>query len=256
MALQIKGTYIRIAWVVFLFLVICGLFSAISNKKKASVDQLKVNINPIDGEFAMLTSQEVDNELVKTLGINVKGVPVGKLDLERIEAVVKTNPYVKDADVYVNTNNQLEVNLTQKIPILRVMDNNGNQYYLDDLGAKIPISKHYSPRVLIVSGGLPPYQSDFQTAGKSMLSNVFLLTKYINEHEFWKAMIDQIHVNGVGDILLIPQIGQQKILFGNIENIDEKFHRLELFYKEAMSTVGWNKYEILDVRFKGQVVCK
>jgi cell division protein FtsQ len=256
MAVQVKGTYIRVAWVVFILLVIYGLISAVANKKHAGVEELKVNIEPIDGEFALLTSQEVDNELVKTLGINVKGVPVGKLDLDRIEAVVKANPYVKDANVFVNANNQLEVNIEQKNPILRVMDTNGNQYYLDKFGAKIPISKHYSPRVLIASGGLPQYQADFLANGHNMLSNVFELTNFINENEFWKAMIDQIHVNGVGDIMLIPQIGQQKILFGNIENKEEKFHRLELFYKEGMSTVGWSKYEILDVRFKGQVVCK
>lgn len=256
MALKIKGVYVRIAWVVFILLVCIGILTAVSHKKKSVIEELKVNIQPIDGEFALLTSQEIDNSLVKSLGLNIKGMAIGKLDVGRVEAIVNENPYVAKANAFVNANNQLEVNITQRMPILRIMDANGNQYYLDNDGHRIPFSKSYSPRVMIVSGSLPPYDIEFQTAGKSMLLDVFTLSKYIQKNEFLNAMISQVHVNGLGDILLIPQIGQQKILFGNIDNMEEKFHRLEVFYKEGMSTVGWGKYSTLDVRFKGQVVCK
>ena len=41
-----------------------------------------------------------------------------------------------------------------------------------------------------------------------------------------------------------------------IERVEEKFAKLERFYRDGLSVVGWERYRVLDVRFSNQVVCR
>ena len=37
--------------------------------------------------------------------------------------------------------------------------------------------------------------------------------------------------------------------------MQEKFNKLEIFYKEGLNYMGWEKYETIKLDYKGQVVC-
>ena len=60
-------------------------------------------------------------------------------------------------------------------------------------------------------------------------------------------------------IKAFPKLGliktKQKIYFGNTDNMDNKFKKLELFYKNILPTKGWNYYESVNLKFKNQIVC-
>ena len=64
------------------------------------------------------------------------------------------------------------------------------------------------------------------------------MTKFIDEHPFWKAQIMQIHAEDNGDLTLIPRVGNQQIVFGKARNIEEKFSNLKLFYEKGISDKG------------------
>jgi hypothetical protein len=56
----------------------------------------------------------------------------------------------------------------------------------------------------------------FLTSDKpSSLKDVFNIMKYVSEDEFLSALIEQAHVenDSIGDIVLIPKIGQRKNSF-------------------------------------------
>ena len=53
---------------------------------------------------------------------------------------------------------------------------------------------------------------------------------------------------------MIPVVGNHLVKLGNGENIDEKFQRLMVFYKQVLSKTGFDKYKVIDVQYKGQVV--
>jgi hypothetical protein len=55
---------------------------------------------------------------------------------------------------------------------------------------------------------------------------------------------------------MIPKIGSQIIEFGNAADVEEKFNKLQLFYKNVMVKTGWSKYSIINVQYKNQVVAK
>jgi hypothetical protein len=43
-------------------------------------------------------------------------------------------------------------------------------------------------------------------------------------------------------------------VFGTGEDIDTKFRKLYIFYDDVLNKVGWNKYSIVNLSYKDQVV--
>jgi cell division protein FtsQ len=65
----------------------------------------------------------------------------------------------------------------------------------------------------------------------------------------------QIYVDENGELLLIPRVGDQKIVFGKTDNIIKKFDKLSLFYRKGIVGNGWKKYSTINLKFKNQIVC-
>ena len=53
---------------------------------------------------------------------------------------------------------------------------------------------------------------------------------------------------------IVPVIGDQRIIVGNVEGLKQKLNNLFVFYKNVLNRIGWDRYQVLDVRFDGQVV--
>jgi cell division protein FtsQ len=73
------------------------------------------------------------------------------------------------------------------------------------------------------------------------------------------AQVNQIYLREDGDFILIPQIGDQIIVFGQANSdseVVEKFEKLITFYKEGIQYEGWDKYSEINLKFNGQIVCK
>ena len=109
----------------------------------------------------------------------------------------------------------------------------------------MPLSDTFTARTLVISGNI-----NFTEKGA-----LFSLVKFIDEHAFWKAQIMQIHGEVNGDLILIPRVGYQQIIFGKAVNIEEKFSKLKLFYEKGISEKGWNNYLQINLKFKNQIVC-
>ena len=73
--------------------------------------------------------------------------------------------------------------------------------------------------------------------------------------DFWNDQIEQIYVNQNNDVELIPRVGEQVIMLGSFENFEEKLANLKLFYDQAVPKVGWDKYSIINLKYKDQIVC-
>ena len=78
--------------------------------------------------------------------------------------------------------------------------------------------------------------------------------------EFWRSEVVQITArttpSGALEVDLTPRSGRYTILFGRLEEVDRKFDKLLRFYRNGLSTLGWETYRTIDVRYGNQVVCK
>jgi cell division protein FtsQ len=90
---------------------------------------------------------------------------------------------------------------------------------------------------------------------KTSIYKIFRMVQFINKNNFWKAMIEEIFINKKGEIELFTKIGEQTVIFGDIDNMKEKFDNLFIFYKQGLNKVGWTKYKTLNLKYKNQIVC-
>jgi len=94
------------------------------------------------------------------------------------------------------------------------------------------------------------------TIKNSILKDIYSLVNYINDDNFWSAQIDQIWVDNNDEIDLIPRVGNQLVHLGSAANFVGKLRNLHAFYDKVLPEVGWNKYSLINLEFKDQIVCK
>jgi cell division protein FtsQ len=252
--MRISGKYIRLGWVAFFVIAGILLLAAVARRKNSVIKELKVEVKKSSDLEAMITDGHVEDLIKKAFGSNLVNTQIEDLEIGRVEQVLEQDPSVADADAYMDANNCLRVKIKQREPILRIRDNNGSDYYLDEKGKKFPWSKVFTPRILVATGSIPAYQEDYQAKENSTLKNLVVLTEFLKENEFWNTMIQQVYVTDKQEFILVPLVGSHKIMFGDIDNMEDKFHKLDIFYHQGLAYKGWQEYDAVDVRYKGQVV--
>ena len=163
--------------------------------------------------------------------------------LNDLEEILLKHPAVKKAEVYSNQQGVVNINLQQKKAIVRIKTTDAD-YYLDEDGLEMPLSKAYTPRVIVVSGD----------ANQQHHASIYAFIQKINKSEFWKSQITQLHFLG-DQVVLIPRVGNQKIHFGMLVNVTEKLANLYQFYKQAMPVKGWQTYSEISLKYNNQIVC-
>jgi len=143
----------------------------------------------------------------------------------------------------------------------------GESFYLDGTGHLLPLNPDFSARVMVANGNIPePYSKSVNYLEdsirqkdsilyKSVMNNLFTLGMFIMKDNFLKALIEEVYVDKNGEFELIPKLGNQLIIFGTTENMNDKFERLLIFYKKGLSITGWQRYNVINIKFKNQVIC-
>lgn len=204
-------------------------------KKRSVIKEVIVDIHHLaDGQNDLIKEKDVRLIVNRSLDEKVENKRREDLDVERIEQVLEQDPFIENAESFVDAAGNLNLKIFQREPILRIIDNNNLNYYLDKNGIKMPLSKYFSARVPIVTGAVPPYVSDFLLRKKYALKEVFNLVNILNADAFFAPMVQQIVVDAAGEFTIIPILGDQKIRIGTLDDIEEKLERLKTFYKEAM----------------------
>lgn len=249
-----------------LSLSIAALLGFVEHERKAlPCNTIEIKIDE-SNELFFIDKQDV-MEIIKLNGDSVIGQAMGEIDVHKLEKIINRNPSIENAHVYKTINGKVIVEIKQRTPLFRVFSMSGESYYIDKLGYFMPLSDKYTARVPVASGYIfEKYASNADVtiydvmandslASKTIIDDVFLLAEFISKDEFWNAQIDQIYVNIDRDIELVPRVGGHSIVFGNAENMKEKFDKLMLFYKKALPNVGWNEYKYINLKYKDQVIC-
>ncbi len=246
----------RASWLLALFFSIAIIVSSVGKRESSAVQSVEVTIKPLSGGSALIQKKDVEISLQRAFGGKLEGMPLSSMDVGWLEKALEEDPFILNADVYLDARSRVNVHIVQREPVLRVIDANGLSYYLDKDGIKMPLSRHFAARVLVATGNIPPHDPDFLERKRHRLKDLFLLAEKISADDFYRPMIEQIYVSNTSEFTLIPKVGNQKILFGSFANADEKLENLRIFYQEGMPYEGWQKYRTINVKYKGQVVCE
>jgi cell division protein FtsQ len=243
-----------------LYIVVMPIYFARSSGSKP-VSRIEIIIRD-SSDYHFVTGRNLRN-LVSNGSGKIIGVPAGKVPVADIESRINILRELKVAEVYMTIDGTLKVFADQRDPVLRVMPSGGGDYFLDEEGVVVRNRNLYNPRLHIAVGNITISQamlngvSVLDTSIKNtVLRDIYYLTGYINDDDFWSAQIDQIFVDNDNQIDLIPRVGNHVIHLGTAENYQGKLRSLEAFYQTVLPEVGWNKYSVINLEFKDQIVCK
>ena len=236
-------------------LVISGittLLIAANRKEKEHVcKDILIGIKGNEGKF-YVEKEDVLKLMEKTVNGSLLQKNITAINLKRLEDGLKTNPWIKNAELYFDSKDDLHVFVEEREPIARVFTIAGNSFYMDSSGATMPLLDKMSIRVPVVTGFTSARK--YNAADSALLQQTKQVIQFIYNNEFWNAQVGQIDITTERKFELIPVIGDHIIKLGDGENVEEKLNRLYVFYKQVISKVGFNKYASLDIEFKGQVV--
>jgi len=185
--------------------------------------------------------------------LNPVGKPLSSLSIAALERSVKTFPWVKDAELYLDNDNILQILITERVPVTRVFTTSGASFFLDQEGTRLPVTGSFATRMPVFTG-FPDEQSASAAADSGLIVEMTAISAYLSGHPFWMAQVGQVNINALREFELVPTVGSALIELGDGTHLDAKFSKLLVFYRQALNNVGWGYYDTLDLRFQGQVV--
>jgi cell division protein FtsQ len=221
--------------------------------KKAGVFCKGVKVY-IPGNQYFIDKEEVDN-ILRIHKHQLVGRNMESINLHLLEQKLKANPFIESAKVYADMDGIIRVEISQRQPVLRVMNQFDQDYYIDQHGLKIPLSANFTARVIAANGYIEEgFGHKVDTLHTEIAREVLKTADFINKDSLWSAQIAQIYVNQEHQIELVPRVGNNRILLGNADSLESKFANLLTFYKKAMPQVGWDRYKTLNIKYANQVV--
>jgi cell division protein FtsQ len=221
--------------------------------KKAAVVCKDVKIY-IPGNQYFIDRQEVDKILLAN-GHVLMGRRIENINIHDLENRLRANPFIEFATVYADMDGTITVQITQRQPILRLINRFDQDFYVDQHGLKIPLSANFTARVPVANGFIDElFANRVDTLHTPLARDLFKTADYISKDSLWSAQIAQLYVNQNHEIELVPRVGNHRILLGNADSLDTKFHNLLVFYKKALPQVGWDAYRVINVKYANQVV--
>ena len=243
----------RLAWLALAaaFLVICA--AAISSVEVEKIKAVVYSLDHLSDGNDLITLDEIKEKILATYDIDLVGVDIERIDLADIEQILQEEAFIVAADAYIDAQGKLHLDISQRTPILRVMDLSGNNYYLDCDGVKLPLSKHFTARVPIASGAVSPFTSPVDSSEGS-LQDVFHIVKTARKDDLVNAWLEGVHVTNHQEIHLHGNLGKFDVIFGDASNTREKFEKMKRFFEAGLPATGWNDIESINLKFANQVV--
>ncbi|NDV79234.1 cell division protein FtsQ/DivIB [Dysgonomonas sp. 511] len=196
----------------------------------------------IDTTFVMIDDIR---KVVDAKGLNPKGKLFSEIDTDAIEAAILENHMIKEANVFITNDGSVKVQVEGRVPVLRIISNKGENYYIDIDGLDMPLSKRGAAYLPVATGAI---NKEFATR------DLYKFALFLHNNEFWNAQIEQIVVLPNKDIKLIPRVGDHEIILGDITGFEERLDKLFTFYQNGLNETGWNKYSVINLKFDKQVV--
>ncbi|WP_205771919.1 cell division protein FtsQ [Mucilaginibacter terrenus] len=208
----------------------------------------------IPGSHYFIDRQEVDN-ILEMDSHTLIGRRIEAIDIHALEERLKNNPFVEFAKVYVDMDGVIQVEVSQRQPILRVMNRFDQDFYIDQHGLKMPLSQSFTARVIAANGYIDElFANKVDSLHTGLAKQIFATADFIRKDSLWDAQIAQIYVNQDHEIELVPRVGNQRILLGNADSLDVRFNNLKAFYKQAVPLVGWDAYKQINIKYTNQVI--
>ena len=209
---------------------------------------VELTVEKDNGSSMFVDAGDIE-KILKNANVYPKGMLMKDVDTEKIEETIRGNEFISKVECYKSANGKLCVNVEQRVPVIFVIPEGKDGYFVDAQGKIIP--NRNSPTNLVVASG----NIDEKYASKELAE----FGQFLQTDEFWNNQIEQIYVTkdrkGKRVVEIVPRVGDQIVYLGTLENYQKKLRKLRTFYDKAVGTVGWKKYARVNLEYDNQIIC-
>jgi cell division protein FtsQ len=190
--------------------------------------------------------------------------PIKQLNLLEIENSIEAHEAIKNAEVYLDMDGVLHLDILQRNPVFRIITQTNMHYYVDAELGLMSVGYDYTADVPVLSGYLPDTLVQAFRQGNDTLKlsgldftmkEIINFADYIYHDELWRDLFVQIYINKNYEFELVPRVGNQIIILGKLENYSYKMKKLKAVYMDAFPKYGWKNYREINLKYSNQVVC-
>ncbi len=231
------------------FIAVTGAFTGRENR---NIPCSTIHVSFENDDLIRLSQEEIVR-MVRSADNQLIGKDLRQINAEQIELEVEKHQAIEAAEVYkvrIKADSAyqgvLGVRVKHREPVLRIMSSSGS-YYLDRTGEKIPVSSAYAARVLVASGD---FTDDY--ARERLLP----FYHFLEGNSFWRAQIEQVHIESNGEVVLTPLVGNHLIEMGALDGYEQKLSHLKNFYEQVMAGSNWEMYRRISLKYNNQIIAK
>jgi len=205
-----------------------------------------------------IDGKEVSRRLTEA-GLYPLHRPMSEVSARGIEERLLNSSFVRTANCTKTIDGTVRIEITQRTPVIRVMSDSGDDYYLDDQSSIMP-GKNYTSDLIVATGHISRTVATRQIAPMGLA---------ILQNDKWRSLIEQINVLPDMSVEIVPRVGNHIVCLGKLPDakgywnreeqikafVDRKLGRLMKFYRYGLSQAGWNRYDYISVEFDNQIIC-
>ena len=255
----LKYTLLSLGGALIAACIICTFLYGRSQRGQIVCKRIMVHVQD-SMDIRFISSEEIVRSIRKEYGRCI-GKVLDSIDLVKVEEIIDGKSAVLKSQAYTTKDSTLHIDVTQRKPLVRFQRGNSG-FYADADGYVFPLQSTYAPHIQIVDGHIPVKVPDGHKGeienprSRKWLLDMIEMVRVIESSKDWKRIVVQIHVNEDKDIVLVPREGQEKFIFGYPDHLEEKFDKLRKYYTAIVPKAGKEKYQVVDLRYKGQIICK
>lgn len=236
-------------YITLFFFLLCSAYLVMAvtiwNKPNPNAVCKDVALTIEDSAKAGFIHADEIERILKRKGMYPRGKYMAYVNTAELEKKLKEMALIEDVVCYKTVRGTVCIQITQRLPVMRIISSKGEDYYLDAKGRIMPETKN--PADLVIATG--DISRDF---ARKYLTRI---GSYLQATPFWNSQIEQINVTPEHTLELVPRVGNNIIYLGDPVNTMDKLKRLNVFYEKVISVVGWDKYSKINLEYPNQIIC-
>lgn len=179
------------------------------------------------------------------------------VNLNSIEAYLEADKHIEDAELYGDLKGNLVVNIKLRRPIARIIPKGAPDAYVAEDGTLMSVSDAYTSRVMLISGAYAGQLTQLESMNETQEGKQFFeMMQMIDGDAFWRAQVAQLEIDQDGKVYILPQVTDQLVEFGEPVDVEDKLNKLKIFYTRILPQRGWNRYDRVNLEYKGQIIAE
>lgn len=234
-----------LGWVILVILMAYVVCAAIWAHAEAAKNACRgIDIQIVEGNSIDSVSQKGILEEINKYPEKIIGAQIPSVDTRKLEHYLKSFPQFEEVVCSFTTSGRLNVKVTPMVPELRIFEDSSS-YYINKDGKRMASKASFFVDVPVVRG---KFSESFRP------QDVLPVTRFIESDPFLSKFVGMISADDADNIILVPRIHGHVVNYGDTNRLEEKRKALMAMYRKVMPYKGWEEYDTISVKFKGQIV--